>query len=99
MADRIAVMCAGRLVEVAPREVLFGHPVHPYTRALLAAVPRAEVEQRLDLDTLASGETSDPSGWPPPFANRGAGSPDLVEVGPGHRVRAWPGPLLEAVAL
>ena len=99
MADRIAVMCAGRLVEVAPREVLFGHPVHPYTRALLAAVPRAEVEQRLDLDTLASGETSDPSGWPPPFANRGAGAPDLVEVGPGHRVRAWPGPLLEAAAL
>ena len=55
MADRIAVMCAGRLVEVAPREILFERPVHPYTRALLAAVPRAEIEHRLDLDALMSG--------------------------------------------
>ena len=68
------------------------------SRALLAAVPRAEVEHRLDLDTLMSGEASEPSRWPAPFADRGAGSPDLVDVGPGHRVRAWPGPLLEALA-
>ena len=98
MADRIAVMCAGRLVEVAPREVLFERPVHPYTRALLAAVPRAEIEHRLDLDALMSGEASEPSRWPAPFADRGAGSPDLVDVGSGHRVRAWPGPVLEALA-
>ena len=98
MADRIAVMCMGRLVEVAPREVLFEHPVHPYTRALLAAVPRAEIEHRLDLDALMSGDASEPSRWPPPFADRGADSPDLVDVGSGHRVRAWPGPLLGALA-
>ena len=97
MADRIAVMCAGRLVEVAPREVLFERPVHPYTRALLAAVPRAELEHRLDLDALMSGEASDPARWPAPFADRGADAPDLVDVGAGHQVRAWPGPLLEAL--
>ena len=97
MADRIAVMCAGRLVEVAPREVLFERPLHPYTRALLAAVPRAEIEHRLDLDALMSGEASDPSRWHAPFADRGANAPDLVDVGAGHQVRAWPGPLLEAL--
>ena len=98
MADRIAVMCAGRLVEVASREVLFERPVHPYTRALLAAVPRAELEHRLDLDALMSGQASDPARWPAPFADRGHDAPDLVEVGIGHEVRAWPGPGLEALA-
>ena len=98
MADRIAVMCAGRLVEVAPREVLFARPLHPYTRALLAAVPRAEIEHRLDLDALMGGEASDPSCWPAPFADQGADSPDLVDAGVEHQVRAWPGPLPEALA-
>ena len=98
MADRIAVMCAGRLVEVASREILFERPVHPYTRALLAAVPQAEIEHRLDLDALMGGEASDPSRWPAPFAERGAEAPELVDVGAGHEVRAWPGPLLEALA-
>ena len=98
MADHIAVMCSGRLVEVAPREVLFDRPVHPYTRALLAAVPRAEIEHRLDLDALMSGEVSDPSCWPAPFADEGPDAPDLVDVGAGHQVRAWPGPVLKALA-
>ena len=41
IADRIAVMCAGRIVEIADRATLFRNPVHPYTLALLAAVPTA----------------------------------------------------------
>ncbi len=39
LADRIAVMYAGRLVELAPRAELFANPLHPYTRGLLAAIP------------------------------------------------------------
>lgn len=39
VADRIAVMYLGKIVEVASKEELFNHPVHPYTRALIAAIP------------------------------------------------------------
>ena len=43
LCDEIAVMQAGHIVEHAPAEQLFEHPVHPYTKKLLAAVPRVEV--------------------------------------------------------
>ena len=64
IADRIAVMCAGRLVETAPREILFRRPVHPYTRALLAAVPEPNPDRRLDLTALMEGKASNPAAWP-----------------------------------
>jgi oligopeptide transport system ATP-binding protein len=46
LSHRILVMYSGRLVEIAPRDALFTTPVHPYTRALLAAVPSLTPERR-----------------------------------------------------
>ena len=59
LSHRILVMYAGKLVEVAPRDALFAAPIHPYTRALLSAVPsaskpqvRAEAPLRADADAM-----------------------------------------------
>ena len=95
MADDIAVMCAGRLVEVAPREILFRNPVHPYTRTLLAAVPYPDPNHKLDFTALMEGRASDPKCWPHPFgATAARGEPQLIEVAEGHLVRAHPAPQL-----
>ncbi len=48
ICDRVAVMYRGRLVEVAPAEALFSAPQHPYTQALLSAIPRLQPGQRLE---------------------------------------------------
>ena len=90
MADRIAVMCAGRLVEQASRRELFSNPVHPYTRALLAAVPEPDPQRRLDLSLLMEGRASVPSEWPEPFTE--TGGLGTVRVGDGHWVRATAAP-------
>ncbi len=87
MADRILVMCRGRIVEQAPRATLFRNPIHPYTRALLAAVPEPDPSRPLSLDDLEEGRASDPAAWPAPFTIAGPHQPSLVEVAPGHRVR------------
>jgi len=90
MADRIAVMCAGYLVELAPRELLFQDPVHPYTKALLAAVPRPDPARKLDLGALMEGKVSNPAAWPAPFGVTDNERPDLLDLGGGHYVRAAP---------
>ncbi|MCB1741658.1 MAG: ABC transporter ATP-binding protein, partial [Gammaproteobacteria bacterium] len=89
MADRIAVMCQGCIVEMNTRERLFATPLHPYTKALLAAVPQVSLEHRLDLGALMAGKVSDPRSWPAPFGPGGDGElPGLIEVEAGHLVRA-----------
>jgi peptide/nickel transport system ATP-binding protein len=88
IADRIAVMCAGRIVELAPKRLLFSNPVHPYTRALLAAVPSPDLEHHLDFAQLMEGKASNPAAWPPPFRRDGASRPELLELGDGHFVQA-----------
>ena len=90
IADSIAVMCAGRLVEHAPRELLFRNPTHPYTRALLAAVPKPDPDDRLDLSALMSESHSDPSAWPAPYTVNGAATLRMLDLGGGHFVRAAP---------
>jgi peptide/nickel transport system ATP-binding protein len=67
MADRIAVMCRGRVVELAPREILFKAPVHPYTRSLLAAIPFPDLDRPLDYSTLKLAGASDAGSWLPQF--------------------------------
>jgi peptide/nickel transport system ATP-binding protein len=88
IADRIAVMCAGRIVEIAPRGVLFRQPVHPYTQALLAAIPLPDPDHPLDFTRLMQGRASDPRVWPEPFRRDPANPPNLLEVGPCHWVDA-----------
>ena len=66
-ADRVAVMYAGRIVEVAPVDVLFRRPDHPYTQALIDAMPQLVPEERSALRTIP--------GQPPDLLELGSGCP------------------------
>ncbi|MEM1307860.1 MAG: ABC transporter ATP-binding protein, partial [Pseudomonadota bacterium] len=95
VADRIAVMARGRIVELAPRAALFNDPVHPYTQRLLSAVPYPDLDRPLDFETLGRNEASDPQSWPVAFRPRAeadGASEDVAlsfcAVGPDHYVLA-----------
>jgi peptide/nickel transport system ATP-binding protein len=95
MSDRVAVMYLGRVVELAPAGDLYRRPAHPYTRALLSAVPVPDpARSRSRLPVL--GEVPDPAAPPsgcafhprcPEAVDRCRSErPDLREVAPGHTV-------------
>jgi peptide/nickel transport system ATP-binding protein len=100
-ADEVAVMYAGQFVEQAEAEELFDHPEHPYTEALLGALPQ------LEDDRVREGRLTAIPGRPPdlvdlpdacrfaprcPYASRNddctAHVPELREIRPGHLVRS-----------
>ena len=73
MADRVAVMYSGRVVEVAETRSLYDRPLHPYTEALLSAVPDPDPAMRHRKDRIVlRGEVADPTSRPPgcPFHPR-----------------------------
>jgi oligopeptide/dipeptide ABC transporter ATP-binding protein len=64
LSDRVAVTYVGRIVEVAPTDALYRAPMHPYTEALLAAVPAPDPARR-GHRRVAQGEVADPANPPP----------------------------------
>ena len=95
ISDDIMVMYLGRMVEKAPAEELFAKPTHPYTKALLSAIPLPRIHNRPER-VLLRGELTSPINPEPVcrFANRcdsamaicSAQEPGLREISPGHFV-------------
>ena len=96
-ADRVAVMYAGRLVEEARTAELFAHPSHPYTRGLLASVPR--LTGPVTRLTPIAGTVPPPTAWPSGcrFHPRCTATlprcptddPPALRVRDGHQMRCW----------
>lgn len=96
VADRIAVMYAGNLVELGSKREIFHAPAHPYTRGLLNAVPTLKTDRTRPLQTI-EGTVPPMHTVPPgcPFEPRcdvrvaecGRSLPPLVEISPGHWAR------------
>lgn len=95
IADRVAVMYLGKIVELASRDLLYGSPAHPYTRALLSAVPVTDPAARSKRIVL-NGDVPSPAAVPSgcPFHPRCPEArdicrrvvPELVDPGDGRRV-------------
>ncbi len=100
ISHRIAILYSGRLVELANRDELYENPLHPYTEALLSAVPVPHPRiQRARKRIVYRGEIPDPGHWPAgchfhsrcPLATERCSlqAPPLVERTPGHFVACW----------
>ncbi|MEM5789365.1 MAG: ABC transporter ATP-binding protein, partial [Syntrophobacteraceae bacterium] len=97
ICDRVAVMYLGQLVEVARSEDLFQNPRHPYTRALLSAIPIMDPERAKEIRVRKAGAELEVEELPQfclfrprcPESSPGCESapPMLVEVSPGHWVK------------
>ncbi len=98
MADRVAVMYYGRIVEIADRTTLYRNPRHPYTRALFASIPFPDPGRRRT-DPPPPGEPPDPAHLPSgcrfrtrcPLAMHrcAAEEPPLASLAPNHDVACW----------
>lgn len=96
ISDRVAVMYAGRVVEMADADALFTSPKHPYTEALLASVPASHPNRRRERAPL-EGDVADPSNPPSgcafhprcPYVRAECREkmPELLEIAPGHASR------------
>ena len=86
IADEVAVMRQGLIVEQAPPETLFYNPRHPYTKALIAAQPEPDIRRPIDLDLVSRGAGA-PDSWPDMFRFTADVVPSLTEMEPGHKVR------------
>ncbi len=89
MADRVAVMYAGRIVEIAPCDIIMNQAVHPYTRKLIAAVPAPDLDCRIDFNLAGESSTIARRAWKRHFLDEG--DPDNlahVDLGNGHWVLA-----------
>ena len=97
MADDVAVMYMGRIVETGTVEQVLGDALHPYTRALLRSVPVPGIGRDARLESIR-GSTPDPFDLPAGCAfaprcdhaaDRCAAEPEAVDRGDGHVVRCW----------
>jgi peptide/nickel transport system ATP-binding protein len=85
VSHRVAVMYLGEIVEIGPREAIFGNPQHPYTKRLLAAVPIADPTRRHEKSPVSNDEIKSPvrdADYIPPIRQ-------FREVSPGHAVMIW----------
>lgn len=99
ISNKIMVMYLGRTVEMATSDELFENPLHPYTKALLAAIPEPDISKRDVEFQLIKGEVSSPINVKPGcrFAKRcdlcrdecRESDPPLVELSPGHFVSCF----------
>ena len=100
ISDNIMVMYLGRCVELAPSDELFANPMHPYTKALLAAIPEPDLERSRNKKLeVIRGEVTSPIDPKPGcrFAARceyctgrcSESNPEFVEVTPGHYVSCF----------
>ena len=97
-SDDIAVMYLGRMVEKAPAEELFANPMHPYTKALLSAIPNPDIDKKTER-IIIKGELTSPIEPEPVcrFCKRCSEcmevctqkEPEWVEVKPGHFVSCF----------
>jgi peptide/nickel transport system ATP-binding protein len=85
VSHRVAVMYLGEIVEIGPREAIFGNPQHPYTKRLLAAVPIADPARRHEKTPPSNDEIKSPV-RPADYI---APERQFREVSPGHAVMIW----------